>query len=327
VNINDLDEAPAIAPGSFAVSENAVNATPVGIVPVTQPDANDTYTYSITGGDPGGAFAIDNSGNITVADGSQLYYSNQPTYTLSVQVADDDGNLDTATINVDLVLGLVQPEIEEEVEEEVEVETDSGDDLLEDPEPDAEPDPELQDEQLAEGPPSGTFEGFAGPQVLSTSSVSSLELDAEVAGGGIVYQDPDAETQAEQGGYGDATRITLTTAQSRLLESERIAATLDQIRTEMTDSAHEAESEREVVVSAAQSTMIAASLGWLALLMRGGSLAALAFSSLPLWRGIDPLAILALSDEERDRLEEELKKSEESEDEEDEAVGDLLDRR
>ena len=33
----------------------------VGSVPVAEPDANDTYTYSITAGDPTGAFDIDNN--------------------------------------------------------------------------------------------------------------------------------------------------------------------------------------------------------------------------------------------------------------------------
>ena len=60
--------------------------------------------------------------------------------------------------------------------------------------------------------------------------------------------------------------------------------------------------------------------------MRGGSLAALAFSSLPLWRGVDPLAVLALSDEERERLQEDLKKAKEQEDEDEKAVGELLDK-
>ena len=48
---------------------------------------------------------------------------------------------------------------------------------------------------------------------------------------------------------------------------------------------------------------------------------ALTFSSLPLWKGFDPLAILAMSDNERKRHEEELKK----EDAEDRGVARLFD--
>ena len=103
VNLNDVDEAPVIAPASFSVNLTAANATPVGSVPVAEPDANDTYSYAITAGDAGGAFAIDNAGNISVADSSQFDFALQPIHTLTVQVSDDDGNVDTTTITVGLV--------------------------------------------------------------------------------------------------------------------------------------------------------------------------------------------------------------------------------
>ncbi len=95
----------------------------------------------------------------------------------------------------------------------------------------------------------------------------------------------------------------------------------------MTDSADEAASEQQALVSAGQGAAIAASLGWLAALLRGGSLAALAISALPMWRGVDPLAILALSDEERKRLEEDLREAREQEDAKEKEVGTLLDGR
>jgi hypothetical protein len=45
----------------------------------------------------------------------------------------------------------------------------------------------------------------------------------------------------------------------------------------------------------------------LALLLRGGSLAAAALSSVPLWRRVDPLAVLALSEEERWQREQDIR--------------------
>ena len=68
-------------------------------------------------------------------------------------------------------------------------------------------------------------------------------------------------------------------------------------------------------------------LSLLFLVILGVSLAALAFSSLPLWSSVDTLAILALSDEERERLEADMRKAKEHEDENDRAVGNLLDDR
>jgi len=134
------------------------------------------------------------------------------------------------------------------------------------------------------------------------------------------------ELEAKRGN-GQRSQISLESNETNLARGERIAKALDRIRMEMSNSADEAASEQQVVVSAAEGAMIAASLGWLAALLRGGSLAALAFSSLPLWRGVDPLAILALSDEERERLEEDLRKAEEHEDDNEKAVGDILDDR
>ena len=51
---------------------------------------------------PTSVFTIDNAGAITVADGSQLNFESTPSYTLTVQVADDDGNTDTATVTINV---------------------------------------------------------------------------------------------------------------------------------------------------------------------------------------------------------------------------------
>ena len=104
-----------------------------------------------------------------------------------------------------------------------------------------------------------------------------------------------------------------------------MARALDRIRMEMTSSDDAADGEQQAVVAAAEGVMLAASLSWLTFLLRGGSLTALAVSSLPLWRGVDPLAVLALSGEERQRLDEDLKKAREQEDAKEAAVGRLLD--
>ena len=123
------------------------------------------------------------------------------------------------------------------------------------------------------------------------------------------------------------SETTLTSGQRTLLGGERMAKALDRIRMEMTDAADEAASERQDVVSAAEGVMLATSLGWLALLLRAESLAALAFSALPMWRKVDPLAILSLSDEEREQRMKDLKKARAEEDAKLQAIGRLLDRR
>ena len=54
-------------------------------------------------------------------------------------------------------------------------------------------------------------------------------------------------------------------------------------------------------------------------------MAAAALSSLPMWRRVDPFAVLSVSEEERKRREKDLREAEESEDREGQAVGRLLD--
>ena len=104
INLNDLNEAPTINDAAFNVDENATNGTAVGNVPVTDPDAGDTHVYSITAGNTGGAFAIDNTGNITVANLTALNFETTPVFTLTVQIKDQGGTglTDTATITVNL---------------------------------------------------------------------------------------------------------------------------------------------------------------------------------------------------------------------------------
>jgi hypothetical protein len=100
---------------------------------------------------------------------------------------------------------------------------------------------------------------------------------------------------------------------------------LDQVRQEMTDDARALADERQVTVSAAEGFALMLSLSWLGLLLRSGSLAAIAFSALPMWRRVDPLAVLTISEEERVRREQDLRSARDREDQTEKGVGDLLD--
>ncbi|MFC1983998.1 Ig-like domain-containing protein, partial [Chloroflexota bacterium] len=104
VNVIPVNDAPVAQYSSSSLNENSANGTVVGIVVATDPDLGDTLTYSITGGNSGGAFGIDyNIGLITVADSSQLDYETTPSYDLTVQVEDSGGLTDAATITVNLL--------------------------------------------------------------------------------------------------------------------------------------------------------------------------------------------------------------------------------
>jgi len=88
---------PVIDDQTFSVVENSATGTFVGDV------GPDTYTYSITAGNSSGAFAINPAtGDITVADGSQINYEVTTQFVLTVQATNAEGS-DTATITIDVI--------------------------------------------------------------------------------------------------------------------------------------------------------------------------------------------------------------------------------
>ncbi|MCP4421614.1 MAG: cadherin repeat domain-containing protein, partial [Chloroflexi bacterium] len=103
IDLSDVNEAPTISGGSFVITENVANGTPVGTVITTDVDANDTFTYTITVSNAN-AFAIgSNNGNISVSDSTLLDFETTPTYTLTVEVEDSGMLTDTAEIIIDLL--------------------------------------------------------------------------------------------------------------------------------------------------------------------------------------------------------------------------------
>ncbi len=100
-----INNAPTIGGQTRSVAENSTNGTNVGaVVSASDADGN-TLTYSITGGNTNGTFAI-NSGNgqITVANSGFLNFEVTPSYSLTVQVTDNgipSANASaTVTVNV-----------------------------------------------------------------------------------------------------------------------------------------------------------------------------------------------------------------------------------
>ena len=106
VNLSDVNEAPSVTGFTTAIAENAALGTVVGSVSVSDPDAGDTFSYALTNGNTGGAFAIDASGQITVANPTALDFETVPgqAFTLEVTVTDQGGTglASTATVTVNL---------------------------------------------------------------------------------------------------------------------------------------------------------------------------------------------------------------------------------
>ncbi len=98
-----MSNAPKLFEQTFAIDEVSANEASVGAVVASDPDSGDSLTFAIVGGDPTGAFAIDPAtGEITVADATQLDFETTPFFALTVEVADSNGLTDTATITINL---------------------------------------------------------------------------------------------------------------------------------------------------------------------------------------------------------------------------------
>ncbi|WP_066067107.1 cadherin domain-containing protein [Neobacillus soli] len=103
INVNDLNDNLPVPKGfTKAIDENTATGTAVGTVTATDGDAGSHFTYKITAGNTGGAFAIDPlSGEMTVLDSSQLDYETVKSFTLTVQVSDGT-NTAVTTVTIHL---------------------------------------------------------------------------------------------------------------------------------------------------------------------------------------------------------------------------------
>ena len=105
ISVTNVNEAPTVNATTFSLPENSANGTSVGTATLTDPDAGQTHTWSITGGNTGGAFQIDSStGEITVADVNDVDFETNPTFGLVVQATDNGTPAlsDSETITVNL---------------------------------------------------------------------------------------------------------------------------------------------------------------------------------------------------------------------------------
>ncbi|WP_168565747.1 cadherin domain-containing protein [Crateriforma spongiae] len=115
VNVLDAnDTVPVINPGqTFAVSESAPNGTAVGNATATDPDGT-LQGWTITAGNGDGIFAINaGSGQITIADNSNLDHESASSHTLTLQVSDGANTSATQTVTINVIdVNDVVPEID-----------------------------------------------------------------------------------------------------------------------------------------------------------------------------------------------------------------------
>lgn len=96
ITVLDVNERPDVTPTSGTLPEDAPISSPVAIVAATDPEG-DALTYSISGGDPGGLFTIDDTGAVSTVGG--LDHESAASHTLTVSV-DDGTNTTSETVTV-----------------------------------------------------------------------------------------------------------------------------------------------------------------------------------------------------------------------------------
>ena len=102
IDLTNVNESPVISPQTFSVAEGTANGVTVGTVVASDVDAGDTRSFTITGGNSLGAFAISNAGVIAVADATKLDFETHPTFSLTVQVTDAGGLAASTTVTINL---------------------------------------------------------------------------------------------------------------------------------------------------------------------------------------------------------------------------------
>lgn len=102
INVRPVNDAPVADDNTFRMPENSPNGHIVGTVDASDVDG-DVLTFEIVGGNDAGAFSIDaGSGQITVADTTQLDFETTPRFDFIVRVSDPDGLFDDAAVTIHL---------------------------------------------------------------------------------------------------------------------------------------------------------------------------------------------------------------------------------
>ena len=93
---------PSIDDPGFSLAEGSLAGTEVGTVTASDTDG-DPLSYTITGGNEDGVFAIDaTTGTITVVDPAAPDFETTTGFALTVEVADGNGGTDSAIVSIEV---------------------------------------------------------------------------------------------------------------------------------------------------------------------------------------------------------------------------------
>ena len=111
IHVHNVNENPKITTDTLYVTENSPKGTDVGEIKATDPDKNDTQTFTLVN-DPSGCFDVAANGSVTVSETCKgIDREKDPVIVIEVQVTDSFGATDTHEIRV-VVKDVPSPKIE-----------------------------------------------------------------------------------------------------------------------------------------------------------------------------------------------------------------------
>ncbi|BBH40871.1 hypothetical protein myaer102_34570 [Microcystis viridis NIES-102] len=102
ITINNVNESPTnIQISKNTIDENSPNGTVIGTLNTTDPDVNNTFTYSLVD-NANGRFAI-NGNQLIVADGTKLDYETNQKHTITIRTQDQGGLTYDQSFDINLI--------------------------------------------------------------------------------------------------------------------------------------------------------------------------------------------------------------------------------
>ena len=307
------------------VAENQLTVTTVTATDVDLPV--NTLSFAIVGGVDQGLFSLDSvSGALTFVAAPDFENpadaNSDGVYEVTVQVDDGNGGTDFQTINVTVT----------DVPE-------SQPPPLPDPDPDTDPAPEPKSDPVTD------------PETTATTNVGEGSISGMSSEAGGLY-----ELTKKQGsstgkqfdlGFLDLSRheVDLNDGDHRWLDLEEIAVAtrntpftqwadtpvsdallsrLDALAQDLENAMQEATQRQDLIARVATGTSLTLSAGFVAWLLRGGSLLSSLIAVLPAWRFFDPLPVVGANKRERQELAVEERRARRAEEREFKGLRDLF---
>ena len=315
-NVNDTLELDDIG---FDIDERSENGTVVGTLSASGTGSSN-LSYSIIAGNTNGCFVIDpDSGQITVANGTALNYYENPEFSLTVRVTDNDAPGLTETAVVTIIVNelpgiIVEPPVVSPTDNPLPDDGD-GDTTPPDNDPPGDDDPsyDTEDPYTEDVSPEGTDE-VPDVQDVDPGTENNSTEGADPGTGNEPSKDgapgPSETSEEKDNAVSGSQGDTDSDNANSVIEldfkqiSEGTIQQLDQFIDVVNAKNNTQIRLGTVKVGATFAVVGTFSAGYLAWMLQGGALVVSMVSSMPVWQSFDPLTILeshkikSLSDED-----------------------------